>query len=333
MGFHSRLKIKHWILAAVLAAASTSAATVDCKRALTESALGLSSSGPAFPVDSLIQSRTPYIFLNVPTMIQLFRRWVTLDLPHVKASEVAQLGTDGKEEFPLFKFESKGTSSGRRRPLKVLITAGVHGNEPIGVLTAMDLVNALANREDLRQLDIEWTVLPNLNTEGLVDHKRLMRDHSNLGRTFGDGLWGAVSKKVAAVFGDGPYDLVLDLHGSNRRTQFFLIKAAEDGGLGLSALDQIDPALRLRTEQGEPTGYVAAPDDQGGQDAQHYVLEAPGLSTSFNVGTIKGYWKSRGTPYSYTVEYPGSIPYDTARAVNFQLALALITEAAQRIPR
>jgi hypothetical protein len=216
------------------------------------------------------------------------------------------------------------------RPLRVLITGGVHGNEPIGVITALDIAQAFLRTPDLAGRAVELTVLPALNFEGLSTNRRRLSNGSDLNRQFDSTL--TRKEKVARIesaIGPAPFDLALDLHGSNERHQFFVIKQGPDTGLAGDAIQVLEPSLRLLSDEGKTTGGVGVHGVRG-YESNRYQLEAPGISTSVNRGTLKSFMSERGTPYSYTLEYPGQLSLETARAKNLALALSMIRQAALR---
>jgi hypothetical protein len=215
-------------------------------------------------------------------------------------------------------------------PLRVLITGGVHGNEPVGVVTALDIINAFKHAPDLIGRAVELTVLPALNFEGLsADRRRLSNGH-DLNRQF-DPSYDREDKvaQIEKAIGAAHFDLSLDLHGANERERFFVIKQTPDGGLANEAIEVLEPGLRLLSDAGETTGGVGVY-GASGYEPNRYTLEAAGISTSSNVGTVKSYMTSRGTPYGYTLESPGNSPLAKARAKNLALALAMIRRAALR---
>ncbi len=215
-----------------------------------------------------------------------------------------------------------------RQPLRVLITAGVHGNEPVGVVTAFDLIQAFSQNANLVGRDIELTVLPALNFDGLVSGRRRLTSGIDLNRAFTGEL--ERDNKVIAIeraIGRGDFDLALDLHGSNERRQFFIIKQGPDANLANQAIEVLEPRLRLLSDDGKPTGGVGVHGLKG-FDPNRYHLEAAGISTSVNQGTLKSYLATHGTRDAYTLEYPGQISFAQARAKNLALALAMIRRAA-----
>lgn len=276
-----------------------------------------------------------FISLDMSGLMDKIKERGALVARPLKMNVEGMIGTDQAKLYPLYKITGITASSAdpcRGRPLKILITAGVHGNEPIGVITAFDLMNDLAAREPQIRVSAEWTIMPLLNIEGLISAKRLMNNKQNLNRTFDEKTWTETSRAIAATWQSKDFDVAIDLHGSNVRKQFFLIKTTmDDRGVGRRALAALPTELLLHTAQGATQGYVGAPTENDTVDNERYLLESAGLASSSNEGTIKNYLLSRGTQYAYTLEYPGSLGYDLARENNFRLLRSLLQEAANQI--
>lgn len=209
------------------------------------------------------------------------------------------------------------------KPFRVLITAGVHGNEPLGVQTAIDVVHHLARTGTA--VPSEIVILPTVNLEGLLIGKRTTRTGEDLNRLFEEDSH-PVLMRIKKEIGNEPFDLSLDLHGANSRSGFFVIRSGPDRDVARKALDHIDPSLRLLSDLGTPVGPVSLRTKAGTRVGYH--LLAAGLAQSNNSGTLKGYMTSIGTPLSYTVEYPGRLPLETVRRTNLELVLAMMDEAA-----
>jgi len=214
-------------------------------------------------------------------------------------------------------------------PLRVLITGGVHGNEPLGLLTALDLVDVFASGFEGRP--VELTILPALNVDGLASNRRRLSDGQDLNRLLDDEEPSAKVTRIKEAIGTQPFDLSLDLHGSHERKQFFVIKQGDDRGLAERAIRVLPNSLRLKADNGDDTGPVGVSGLRGYEPGR-YQLEAPGISTSVNKGTLKSYMSGLGTRYAYTLEYPGQISFEKARRENLKLALAMIREALRLQP-
>ncbi len=97
---------------------------------------------------------------------------------------------------------------------------------------------------------------------------------------------------------DNDYDMAIDLHGANTKSEFFALKADEDRGLAKEALKSLENKDLL---------FPKDINDLFPANNGSYTLFSPGETLSQSVGTLKTYFNSIGIPYSYTLEYPGMI--------------------------
>jgi protein MpaA len=81
--------------------------------------------------------------------------------------------------FPLLWWPGDGGNrSAASRTLKLLITAGIHGDEPAGVLALYKYVMSLS----LRELPVEVHAFPCINPVGLLRNSRVSSGHFDLNR-------------------------------------------------------------------------------------------------------------------------------------------------------
>src|SRR5690606_31584228 len=87
---------------------------------------------------------------------------------------------------------------------------------------------------------------------------------------------------------------------------FFIIKAQEHDQ---AYIDQVVKALDAQDLLSSPTGqYPYNIPNVRNPNLTSYVLSSPGVSTSFNRGTLKSFFQEDlGVTHSYTVESPGQI--------------------------
>jgi hypothetical protein len=97
------------------------------------------------------------------------------------------------------------------------------------------------------------------------------------------------AKAMSRLMKQEGYGAVLDLHGAGTfRTGFFFIRGGEDGGLAARTMRAL-PKSRLLDKKG--AGKV-------------YELDAPGVVTSTNRGTLKQHAIENGARFAYTIESP-----------------------------
>jgi len=219
-----------------------------------------------------------------------------------KHPERIKLSTIGQAHGePLYRVDV-ASSRGKRgkKPLRVLVSAGVHGNEPAGVEAALRLVERAVKDKGM-QRNFSITVMPMVNPEGLMRNQRKNIVGQDVNRTFRPGKWSLESKAVRRSLAGEKYDLFVDLHGAQGKG-FFLIRGKDDGGLSARILRPMENHALLNS---------AAPDGKVGP----YRLHTLGGATSNNPGTFKGFMLDKhNARYSYTLEYPRTLPPD--RQVN-----------------
>lgn len=202
--------------------------------------------------------------------------------------------------------------------MRVLITGGVHGNEPCGTAAAMLLMEQALRNPKMRE-EIELVVIPLVNPRGLRDGTRRTPEDVDLNRTFHDDHGhaphetNAVRDYLLAQTGrKGAFDVALDLHsGKADRNGFWILHddAEDAAAFAMKRFAQTFPALS--------------------EGADPYTLSAPGVAMSDNQGTLKSFAKDAGTPLSFTIEAPGSVAYLDQVLGEAELVLHLI-DAARR---
>jgi hypothetical protein len=191
--------------------------------------------------------------------------------------------------------------------LRVVITGGVHGDEPCGTGAAALLLEQLANDPRMRD-DVEWTIIPVVNPRGFVEGTRRTPEDMDLNRNFiganptgvhggraGQGTQPLEELQLMRDFFEdrkGEFDLGLDLHsGGSKRNGFWVLhKDSKDlATAGMDAFDDRWPVL------------------QG--DSRPYTLSKPGVAESGSTETLKDLMHDEGARWSMTVEAPGSVAY------------------------
>jgi hypothetical protein len=191
----------------------------------------------------------------------------------------------------------------KERPLRVLVTAGVHGNERVGPAAAMALVQRVLRDPELRSR-VELTVLP------LLTH--LGSPRSELNRSFGIGSADPAVRALEGSLPSGQFDLSLDLHSSVKADGFFLI------GVG-PACD----GLARRSLVGLPGELLL------GRSVGPYRLRTRGYAVTDTPGTLKGFLARHGVPAAFTVEAPARL--DAGQQLRGMLVVlrSLLDNAAQ----
>jgi predicted deacylase len=199
--------------------------------------------------------------------------------------EVGELGVVGGCSVPVLRLTGPGPR------LKVLITAGVHGNEPCGPAAAMLFVEQLlADAKALAGLDV--TVIPAVNPRAYIANTRRVPEDIDLNRVFGAEDAPAEAKNLVRYLTGRRYDLGLDLHsGSAKKRGFWTLHRG--------ARDLLVPAMGRFAERWPVLR----------KDTKSYTITDPGVGTSTNRSTLKDFVHDQGTPRTVTLEAPGSLDY------------------------
>ncbi len=128
----------------------------------------------------------------------------------------------------LLRFQS---SSAARRPLRVLLVSGVHGTETAGPEALLELA-ALLSREPSRYANVLLDIVPVANPWGWVYGYRYDGQGEDVNRDFSSRRTQEAILIRRLVRRDGPFDLVMDLHESQRNAYFIYQYLPMDAGLG-----------------------------------------------------------------------------------------------------
>lgn len=202
---------------------------------------------------------------------------------------------------------------------KVLITSGVHGNEPFGVTATLEVIEKLLYDRSLRS-QYHFVFFPMINPAGLKRGLRRTLNNQDINRSFKAGKETQVVRMLKEELRGEKFDLGLDLHGARFKSGFFVIKANQnDAGLASRALREMDPSSIITS----PTGnYPYNIPMTSNPNRTAYVLTSPGETTSFNPGTVKAFFnRTLGIRQSYTLEYPGQL--ETFRRQNDFVSLVM----------
>lgn len=143
---------------------------------------------------------------------------------------------------------------GRKR---VLLSAGIHGDEPAGVFATLHLLEQSLLNPYLD--DWEIVILPCLNPDGFEQNKRNNAEDIDLNRQF-KSLAPPQEVKLAQSVFDIPFDLTLELHEDIDSPGYYLyqktITASNNHQLGNRMLQKIAPFMPVN-QQTEIDGMPA----------------------------------------------------------------------------
>ena len=199
-----------------------------------------------------------------------------------------------------------------KAPLKVVVTAGLHGNEPCGQGVAFLLIDQILAQPELRD-KIDLTVIPNINPRGYVEGSRRTPEDVDLNRKFFEDDAPVEIELVREYLSARPVDLALDLHsGKSTRNGFW-------------ALHRDSRALLTPVFErfGKRWPVLSG-------DTKPYKMQSPGVGVSSNKTTLKDYMKTIGARWSITLEAPGSLGYGEQVLGQNDLVRETITEAVGR---
>lgn len=231
-----------------------------------------------------------------------------VELTNRLAAAAARLG--GRTErfgaldgFPLrlLRFGPPGAPS-------LLVTAGIHGEEPAAPLGLLDWLEHEAGGVADR---LRVTVLPCLNPFGFVRATRGSRRVADLNRTFDDPA-GPLTRPVARALGAERFALAMDLHEDCEFDAGYLYELRNDPPfLGERLLARMAEAIPLSD------GQVVGPFTTRGGLIR---AERPDELIRGRQGWPVALWlKSRSTAHVVTVETPGRRPLAVRAAVHRRL--------------
>ena len=162
----------------------------------------------------------------------------------------------GETAHPFWHIVREAKTSPARR---VLITGGIHGNEPAGVETVLAFIRELGETP-ARYPNIEFHILPLLNPWGWTHNQRFNQSGTDINRDFAS-VESAEARAVRSLVGGMDFDLVVNHHEDPEATGFYMYQYARpDKGLCRQiiktvrrsgfAVEQEIRMLLLKTEEG-----------------------------------------------------------------------------------
>jgi len=138
---------------------------------------------------------------------------------------------------------------GKGNPQRILISGGIHGDEPAGVETICSFLENKLYKDFLN--DWEFTLLPCINPTGYELGTRNNQDDIDLNRMFKET---SVPKEIDFVKSvlDQPYDLDLELHEDVDTPGYYLYQkdqSSELSSLGRVILDRVETVHPLNLSE------------------------------------------------------------------------------------
>ena len=222
--------------------------------------------------------------------------------------------------YPLFKLENGPKVDRRLERPTLLIDAGIHGEEPAGVLGLLDWLETSADRWLSK---IDFTVFPCLNPWGFERGIRYDPRGKDLNREFNNPVHPAVVSFCDAIAGRR-FDLLLDLHEDCDFHGMYLFEVLVESAtrsatptLGRTILDACRDFVPL--SDGEDIGGLSTQDGMVAGSITREELD------DWDEWPIALYAFVHHTDAVVTVETPGKQPLDLRRRLH-GLALDIVCE-------
>ena len=184
---------------------------------------------------------------------------------------------------------------------KVLINAGIHGNEPAGVTFVLQLLEELDDNP-YPQRSIAIDIIPIVNPWGWVHNIRYNRDGIDINRDFS-----TFDSQEALIINDfledRHYDLMLDLHEDPSASGFYVYQYGLEDTTIAENLINIIRNMRYPIE--ENVRMVILKTENG-------IIDAPMLGLRYmritGQLTLANYYRLNNSQRVYTIETPTSFP-------------------------
>ncbi len=183
--------------------------------------------------------------MSAPPYDELERAWKALRLPGVTAREVACSGVF--RTLLVVDVEPRNSSRDRRpganargglNATAVIMTAGVHGDEPAGPWALLSIV-----RDGLLDRDFAYRLWPCTNPSGYELRTRTNAEGIDVNRSFGRGGKSVEARAMMAANGDMRFALNLDLHEDFEADGFYCYEPrVDDVSFGPAIVRAMDEA-------------------------------------------------------------------------------------------
>ncbi len=201
---------------------------------------------------------------------------------------------------------------------RVLLSAGVHGNEPAGVECLLQFAEALSQNPD-RYPGITFDIVPLVNPWGWIHRRRRNADNRDLNRDFA-----SFHARESAIMRDlrrrNAYDLMVDLHEDSHVGGFYFYRLAHPDA---ALCRHIIAAVR---DAGHPIHNGRVSKIFRARDG---VITCPlwslRLARMARQLSMSNYFRLEGCPQAFLFETPSRLPLDTRVAMH-RVALAALLE-------
>jgi len=202
---------------------------------------------------------------------------------------------------------------------RVLLTGGVHGNEPAGTEALLQFAATLA-LGDVECQDTAFDIVPIVNPWGWERHRRRTGEHIDLNRDFAT-FAGRETVIMRDLCARESYDLMVDLHEDSHVMGFYFYRLAHPGeALCRHVIDRVrDTGHPIH--DGRVSRIFRARD--GVISCAMWSLR---LARATEQLSVSNYFRLQGCPQSFLFESPSRLPLEERVAMHLAALDALLEQ-------
>lgn len=207
--------------------------------------------------------------------------------PDKQIQAITEISNNGRV-YPIMKI-SLNAGDGKKK--RVLISAGIHGDEPSGVETAC----AFLERGEFKRFERDWeiTLLPCLNPFGFEYATRENHEKKDLNRFF---KYHPPPREIVPIqqILNRPFDLTLELHEDSDSPGYYLFQRIETHSkrsLGRRILDEVEKTMAINLNE-----------KIDGMAANRGLIEWTPDADAMKWWPMAVYAASRGSRFCFTLE-------------------------------
>ncbi len=206
---------------------------------------------------------------------------------------------------------------------RVLLTGGVHGNEPAGAEALLQFAEDLA-QGSAAYSETAFDIIPVVNPWGWVHRRRRNAEDRDLNRDFAS-FNAPESRIIKSRFDSSAYNLMVDLHEDSHVSGFYFYRLAHpNDALCQTIIERVRNA-------GHPIHHGRVSKIFQARDGViSCALWSLRLARAIRQLSLSNYCRLQGRPQSFLFETPSRLPLD-ARVAMHRIALdALLTQGLDR---
>ena len=220
---------------------------------------------------------------------------------HNALNHNARISTLGYIKFATNKYPFQKVILGDHNPRRVLISAGIHGDEPAGVESVCAFLESGRYKAHLDEWEI--TILPCINPYGFENNTRKNHDNKDLNRLFKDQLPPLEVQLAKSIFKPSYFDITIELHEDSDSHGYYLFQKSNQPN-GLKIGFKIIEALK---------GIISINSDKTIENmpAEKGVIHRIKDINQMEWWPMAGYSLSMKTDHCLTLETPTKLPMAT----------------------